>query len=125
MLRLLVDENFNGRILRGLLRRVPELDVLRVQDVTELSGATDPVILKWAAEDRRAVLTQDAATMAGYAYERVVEGKPMPGLFEVNQSLPIGQVIDELELIVRAAWRARAVTPAWRTPDPPAAAPRP
>ena len=29
MLRFLADENLNGRILRGLQRRVPELDVVR------------------------------------------------------------------------------------------------
>jgi hypothetical protein len=32
-MRLLTDENFNGAILRGLIRRLPELDVVRVQDV--------------------------------------------------------------------------------------------
>ena|GEM_PF-3786821 len=32
-MRLLTDENFNGAILRGLVRRLPELDIVRVQDV--------------------------------------------------------------------------------------------
>ena len=32
-MRLLTDENFNGAILRGLVRRLPELDIIRVQDV--------------------------------------------------------------------------------------------
>ena len=31
--RLLTDENFNGAILCGLMRRLPTLDVIRVQDV--------------------------------------------------------------------------------------------
>jgi hypothetical protein len=31
--RLLTDENFNGSILRGLIRRLPKLDVVRIQDV--------------------------------------------------------------------------------------------
>lgn len=38
MLRLLADENFNNNIVRGLLRRKPDLDIVRVQDVG-LSGA--------------------------------------------------------------------------------------
>jgi hypothetical protein len=38
MLRLAADENFNADIIRGLRRRLPELDVVRVQDVG-LSGA--------------------------------------------------------------------------------------
>jgi len=46
MLRFLADENFNNRIVRGLLLREPDLDVLRVQDA-ELSGAVDPDVLEW------------------------------------------------------------------------------
>jgi hypothetical protein len=37
MLRLLSDENFNGDIVRGLLLRNPELDLLRIQDLGGLS----------------------------------------------------------------------------------------
>ena len=32
MIGLAFDENFNGDVLRGLLRRSPHLDVVRVQD---------------------------------------------------------------------------------------------
>jgi hypothetical protein len=38
MLRYLADENFNNNIVRGLLRRQPDLDIIRVQDA-DLSGA--------------------------------------------------------------------------------------
>ena len=44
MLRFAADENFNGDIVRGLLRRNPQLDVVRVQDAG-LSGADDPSVL--------------------------------------------------------------------------------
>ena len=44
MLRFAADENFNGDIVRGLLRRNPKLDIVRVQDVG-LSGADDPSVL--------------------------------------------------------------------------------
>ena len=40
MLRLAADENFNADIVRGLLRRLPDLDIVRVQDAG-LSGADD------------------------------------------------------------------------------------
>jgi hypothetical protein len=33
MLRFAVDEDFDNRIVRGLLRLLPTLDVVRVQDV--------------------------------------------------------------------------------------------
>ena len=32
MLRLATDEDFNNRILRGVLRRNPGLDIIRAQD---------------------------------------------------------------------------------------------
>jgi hypothetical protein len=32
-LKLAIDEDFNNRILRGLLRRLPAIDAVRVQDV--------------------------------------------------------------------------------------------
>src|SRR2546421_5008902 len=43
MIELLVDENFNRRILRGLRRRLPGLNCLLVQD-TELFQTEDPEI---------------------------------------------------------------------------------
>ena len=48
MIKLASDENFDGDIVRGLLRRVPELDLVRVQDA-DPAGSPDPVILAWAA----------------------------------------------------------------------------
>jgi len=74
MLLLVSDENFNNDIVRGLLRRNPDLDIVRVQDVG-LRGEDDPTILEWAAHEGRVLLTHDAATMAHFAYERVKAGK--------------------------------------------------
>ena len=94
-MRLLTDENFNGAILRGLIRRIPELDVVRVQDVG-LRYADDPTILDWAASEARILLTHDVATITLYAYERVNQGLPMPGVVEVMATAAIGRVIDDL-----------------------------
>ncbi len=44
MLRFAADENFNNDILRGLLRRRPDLDIIRIQDMW-LSGEDDPTVL--------------------------------------------------------------------------------
>ena len=55
MLRLLADENFNGDIVRALLLRQPDLNIVRVQDVG-LAGAVDPDILAWAATNDRIAL---------------------------------------------------------------------
>jgi hypothetical protein len=48
MLALAADENFNNDIIRGLLRRKPDLNLVRAQDAG-LSGADDPIVLEWAA----------------------------------------------------------------------------
>ena len=95
MLRLAADENFNNNIVRGLLRRNPTLDIVRIQDVG-LSGADDPQVLDWAAQEGRIILTHDVATMTHYAYERIQAGLPMPGIFEVRRSVPVGRVIEDI-----------------------------
>jgi predicted nuclease of predicted toxin-antitoxin system len=98
MLRLLTDENFDNDILRGLLRSKPDLDVIRVQDV-ELSGEDDPVILEWAANEKRILLTHDVTTITDFAYERIRVGKYMPGVFEVPLDAPIKLVIEDILLL--------------------------
>jgi predicted nuclease of predicted toxin-antitoxin system len=112
MLKLLTDENFNGDIVRGLLLRQPDLDIVRVQDVG-LAGADDPEILAWADKENRIVLTHDRATMADFAYERVAAGEGMPGVFILNDRFPVGQAIQEILLMVAgsepAEWSGRAV----------------
>ena len=102
MLKLAADENFNNDILRGLLRRNPEVDVVRVQDAG-LSGADDPAVLAWAAAEGRVLLTHDVATMTRYAYERAVRGEPMPGVFEVARTVPVALAIDDLLLLTEGS----------------------
>lgn len=102
MLRLLADENFNNDIVWGLVRRLPTIDIVRIQDVG-LSGADDPAVLAWAAEEDRILLTHDAKTITHYAYERVAAGQRMPGVVEVRRSVPVGLVIEDLLLLVECS----------------------
>jgi hypothetical protein len=102
MLRLAADENFNNNVVRGLLRRQPELDIVRIQDVG-LSGADDPTVLEWAAQEGRILLTHDVSTITRYAYERVHAGQPMPGVFEVSRAMPVGRVIEDILLLVECS----------------------
>jgi uncharacterized protein DUF5615 len=98
MLRLIADENFDGSILRGLRRRNPDLDIVRVQDVG-LSSADDPTVLEWSAQDGRILLTHDVTTITHYAYERIRVGLPMPGVFEVNLEASFGRIIEDILLL--------------------------
>jgi len=102
MLRLAADENFNNDIVRGLFRRQPELNLVHVQDVG-LSGADDPTVLAWAAQERRVLLTHDVQTITAFAYARVQAGQAMPGVFEISRAIPIGAVIDDLLLLAECS----------------------
>jgi predicted nuclease of predicted toxin-antitoxin system len=99
VLKLVSDENFNADILRGLYRRRPDLDVVRVQDVGR-SATPDPDILAWAAVEGRILLTHDRDTMPNFAYDRVRAGQPLPAVFLVSDLMPVGQAIDEILLAV-------------------------
>jgi hypothetical protein len=98
VVRFAADENFDNDIIRGLLRQKPDLDIARVQDVG-LSGADDPTILEWAAEEGRILLTHDVSTMTKFAYERVRAGRSMPGVFEVAHNLSLSQIIEDVLLV--------------------------
>ena len=96
------DENFNRRIVVGLLRRAERIDLVRVQD-SGLTGADDPAVLQWAADEDRVLLTHDVATMPDFAYERIAADLPMRGLLVVSATLPLAEAIDELTLITEAS----------------------
>jgi hypothetical protein len=102
MLRLAADENFNADIVRGLLRRLPDLDIVRVQDAG-LSGADDAAVLEWAAHEGRLVLTHDVSTLVSCAFERVASVRPMPGVFAARSSGPIGSAIEDLVLLAECS----------------------
>src|SRR6266540_3645716 len=102
MLRFLADEDFSGKILRGVFRREPRLDIVRVQDVGLLS-AHDRDVLDWAAREGRVVLTRDVSTMTGYAFERVEQGLELPGVFVVRRYAPIGRVIDDIFVLAECS----------------------
>lgn len=112
MLRLLADENFNGDIVRALLLRQPDLDILRVQDVG-LAGVGDLDILAWAAANDRIILTHDRATLPDYAFERLALGESMPGVFILNDRFQVGHATREILLMIACSeqqeWRDRVV----------------
>jgi hypothetical protein len=98
MLRMGADENFDNDILRGMLRRAPDLDVRRVQDAG-LTGADDPTVLAWAADEERILLTHDVTTLTHYAQLRIAAGQRVPGVFAVAQTALTGTVVEDLLLL--------------------------
>ncbi|HEV3345102.1 MAG TPA: DUF5615 family PIN-like protein [Pirellulales bacterium] len=112
MFKLLANENLNGDILRGLLLRQPQLDIVRAQDVG-LYSEDDREVLDWAAREERILLTHDGASMPDHAYERVDRGEKMPGVFVISERLSVGQAIEEVLLTIECSeaseWTDRVV----------------
>ncbi len=110
MIRLLADQNFDERILQGLVLRHPEVDIVRVRDIG-LSEADDAEVLTYAASSGRLVVTHDVNTLVGFAYRRVRLGELMAGVIPVPQSLPVGRAIEDLLLIIECTsqeeWEGR------------------
>ena len=85
MLRLVADENFNGAIVRGLLRRQADLDIVRIQDVGPLR-----LILPSAGNARRARLEAYLARTGA----------------DVTATLEMDAMMATLELIAVSNWTA-------------------
>jgi hypothetical protein len=58
MLRLASDADVHGDIVRGLRRRLPEIDLVRAQDALP-EGTPDPDVLDWVARENRVLITND------------------------------------------------------------------
>jgi hypothetical protein len=99
MLRFLADENFNNHILRGAVRRLPEFDCVRAQDVGPEDP--DPFMLDRADREDRVLLTHDIRTMPRHTYARVESGYRVAGVCIVPRSLPVGRAIEDLVLIAQ------------------------
>lgn len=80
-LKHLSDADFDNRIVRGVLLRKPDLDVVRVQDVG-LREAQDPEVLAFAGDEGRVLLTHDVSTMPVHVEARLKRNERVPGVFE-------------------------------------------
>lgn len=109
-LKFLADHNFNERIVQGVRLANPAIDIITAREIG-MERAPDPEVLEQAARNDRLVLSHDTGTMRRDAYSRVASGLPMPGLFLVRQTQPIGPVIAEILLLadssVEDEWKNR------------------
>ena len=101
MLKLATDENVDGRVIRGLLAGMPDLDIVRAQDAG-FSGADDPSILAWAAAEGRVLLTHDVRTMTGFAGERIKRGDPLAGVVILPRPRAVGAIIQALRDLIES-----------------------
>lgn len=102
MLKLLIDENLDQRLLRGLQLQVPYLSYTIVQE-TSLAGAPDDVLLQWAAENRHVLVTHDRKTMLKAAHRRIGTGQQTAGLVIVKKELTLNRAIEDLLLVLECS----------------------
>ena len=100
MLRLASDADVHGEIIRGLRRRLPEIDLMRSQDALPV-GTPDPHVLLWAASQNRVLITNDRNTMVGFAHRRVAASERLLGLIVTTNRQSIGSAIDDIECIAK------------------------
>jgi predicted nuclease of predicted toxin-antitoxin system len=90
-MKWLADECFDNDIIRGLLRRSSDLDLIRAQDVSEIAGRDDEKLLARATENERVVLTHDVTTMVPALLLQWRQASRCAPVVLVPDSLPIGQ----------------------------------
>jgi hypothetical protein len=111
--RWLADENFRNAIIRGLLRKAPAIDILRAQDVREISGQDDRALLRFATAEGRVVLPHDLSTMIPAMREQMRFASRCAPIIMVPDSLPVGAVVDDVLLLdacaIESDWAAGVI----------------
>jgi hypothetical protein len=102
MFHFLADHNFNRKIVKGLLQRTSNAQIVQAWDAG-LSRTPDPELLAWAVANCCLVLTHDVNTLVGYAYDRIEAGEAAPGVFVVPQALPTARALEDLLLVVECS----------------------
>src|ERR1700732_177884 len=109
--RFQADADLDGRILRGLRRTAPEIDI-RTSGDAGLAGLGDPEVLRIAADAGRILVSQDRRTMPAH-FARFSVGVQSPGLILLRDATPVATAIEEIALIWSASeaeeWKGRLV----------------
>jgi hypothetical protein len=101
----LLDENADPLFRVELLKREPELVVWKIGDPgAPPTGTPDPVILRWCEENSFILVTNNRKSIPRHLRDHLAEGRHVPGIFELNPDMGIGETIEELLLI----WSASA-----------------
>ena len=99
--RFQADENFNAKIITGILRREPAIE-FRTAKSARLLGLSDLDVLTAAARTGRIVISHDHRTLPDY-FHAFIRTSDSPGLLIVSQHLDIGQTIEEVILVWAAS----------------------
>ena len=104
VIRYLLDENVDPVYRTELLRREPGLTVWRVGAPGAPRGGTpDPDILRWCEEHDFILVTNNRKSMPAHLRDHLAAGRHVPGIFELNPDMTVGQTVEELALIWAAS----------------------
>lgn len=89
--------NYNEHIIRGVLRRRPEVSITTARQVG-MERATDPELLACAAQHDLIVVTHDIRTMPTHfaAFVMNLSEGGSPGIWYTPQSLSVGLAINAI-----------------------------
>ncbi len=97
IVRLLVDEDVDPDIVKGLRLRAPNIDIRDVK-LEGLRGTRDEVLLDLGYSEDRVLVSYDKRTMTRHFRDRLADGRGSPGLFVLSRKAGIGEIIDALLL---------------------------
>lgn len=106
-LRFVMDEHLRGPLWNLLIRHNGKgnnpIDVVRVGDEDSVSlGTADPLLLAWAWEQDRILITEDKRSMPGHLREHLAAHGHSPGVMVIRQSVPLREIADFLVLAAYA-----------------------
>jgi hypothetical protein len=100
-IRYQADNDLRKAIVRGSVRREPQIDFQSAQ-AARLDRVPDPDVLAFAANEGRILVSHDFQTMPRHFREFTMT-RPSPGVLLIRQDLPIGKAIENLLLIWEAS----------------------
>src|SRR5687768_16013818 len=100
-LKFQADADLNEDIVKGVWRRVPEID-FKTATVACLEGLNDIEVLHQAARENRILVTHDRRTMP-LQFGEFVTDHECPGLLLVSKRTGVREVIDDIVLIWSAS----------------------
>jgi hypothetical protein len=101
---LLIDECLPHSVNRGLLRRLPDVSLLRVgEEDAPAIGATDAELLAFCEQHQRILVTADRSTMPVQVQRYAAAGGQTWGVLVARPHCSLHELIDHLELVIDAS----------------------
>lgn len=115
-MRFQADADLKQAILKGTLRRHPNID-FQSADAAKLEGKTDQEVLAIAAHDSRISVSHDRRTMPA-EFGKFVMARPSSGVLIVSQKLPVKDAVEALCLVWEASTAEEWINQIMSIPSP-------